>query len=337
MLVLRRLLREKISLRLQYGLWALVLLRLLLPISFGATVVSVLNLVDQAPIQTDSPAPGHWEGEDLALSLAEPGLGSAASGGQAQYGQNQSQEQAEGAAGLGTSRSVPLKRVLLGVWAAGAAALGAWLLWVNLRFAGQLRRSRRPLAADCPLPVYLSGAARAPCLFGLLHPAIYLTEEAKEGMWEYIRAHDSMIDEVRGSSYFSDPIAFELEDGDIRETIRPYIMGRIVDVEQFFPKYHCDPTADDVCVSFAVTDVFLPWNNKTYTVRFHKGTCTIQSDDTECCHTAHMSVATLTTLLLGYKSASKLYRMGRITANGETIQLLDDVLLHEIPYISDYI
>ena len=178
MLVLRRLLRGKISLRLQYGLWALVLLRLLLPISFGATAVSVLNLVDQAPIQTDSPAPGHWEGEDLALSLAEPGLGSAASGGQAQYGQNQSQEQAEGAAGLGTSRSVPLKRVLLGVWAAGAAALGAWLLWVNLRFAGQLCRSRRPLAADRPLPVYLSGAARAPCLFGLLHPAIYLTEEA---------------------------------------------------------------------------------------------------------------------------------------------------------------
>lgn len=68
--------------------------------------------------------------------------------------------------------------MLLGVWAAGAATLGAWLLWVNLRFAGQLRRSRRPLAADCPLPVYLSGAARTPCLFGLLHPAIYLTEEA---------------------------------------------------------------------------------------------------------------------------------------------------------------
>ncbi len=96
-LVLRRLLRGKISLRLQYGLWALVLLRLLLPISFGATAVSVLNLVDQAPIQTDSPAPGHWGDEELVLSLAEPGLGSAVSGGQAQ---NQAPGQAEGAAGL---------------------------------------------------------------------------------------------------------------------------------------------------------------------------------------------------------------------------------------------
>ena len=96
-LVLRRLLRGKISLRLQYGLWALVLLRLLLPISFGATAVSVLNLVDQAPIQTDSPAPGHGGDEELVLSLAEPGLGSAVSGGQAQ---NQAPGQAEGAAGL---------------------------------------------------------------------------------------------------------------------------------------------------------------------------------------------------------------------------------------------
>ncbi len=166
---------------------------------------------------------------------------------------------------------------------------------------------------------------------------IYLTEEAKEGLWEYIRAHDSMIDEVRGSSYFSDPIAFELEDGDIRETIRPYIMGRIVDVEQFFPKYHCDPTADDVCISFAVSDAFLPWNNKIYTVRFHKGECTIIADKPERSHTVHLSIATLTTLLLGYKSAAKLYRMGRITADEDIIQLLDDVLLHEIPYISDYI
>ena len=168
---------------------------------------------------------------------------------------------------------------------------------------------------------------------------IYLTEEAKEGLWEYIRAHDSMIDEVRGSSYFSDPIAFVLEDGEIRATIRPYIMGRIVDVEQFFQKYHCDPTADTVCVTFSVSDPFLPWNDRTYSVRFHKGECVVLDASAKAahCHTVHLSIATLTTLLLGYKSAAKLYRMGRITANESTIQLLDDVLLHEIPYISDYI
>ena len=54
---------------------------------------------------------------------------------------------------------------------------------------------------------------------------IYLNREAQQGLWEYIRAHESMIDEVRGNTYFSEPIAFEMDDGDIREMIRPYCMA----------------------------------------------------------------------------------------------------------------
>ena len=66
---------------------------------------------------------------------------------------------------------------------------------------------------------------------------IYLNREAQLGLWEYIHAHDSMIDEVRGNNYYSEPIAFELDDSDIKETIRPYAMGRIIDIKQFFGKY----------------------------------------------------------------------------------------------------
>ena len=49
------------------------------------------------------------------------------------------------------------------------------------------------------------------------------------------------------------------------------------------------------------------------------------------------AAATLTTLLLGYKTATKLHRMGRIVADAEAVAKLDNVLLHESPYISDYI
>ena len=45
---------------------------------------------------------------------------------------------------------------------------------------------------------------------------IYLNREAQEGLWEYIHAHDSMIHEIHGNSYFNEPIAFEMDDGDIR-------------------------------------------------------------------------------------------------------------------------
>ena len=44
-LSLRYLLKGKISLRLQYGLWVLVLLRLIIPINFWQSRASVMNLI----------------------------------------------------------------------------------------------------------------------------------------------------------------------------------------------------------------------------------------------------------------------------------------------------
>jgi predicted acetyltransferase len=50
-----------------------------------------------------------------------------------------------------------------------------------------------------------------------------------------------------------------------------------------------------------------------------------------------MSIATLTTMLLGYKSAEKLYSMERIETTKEAVEKLDDILFHAVPYVSDYI
>lgn len=163
---------------------------------------------------------------------------------------------------------------------------------------------------------------------------IYLNREAQKGLWEYIHAHDSMIDEVRGNTYYNEPVAFDMDDGDIRETIRPYIMGRIVDVGQFFEKYSCQPSAD-MCIAFDIEDPLLEWNNGTFRVLFQGGQCFLT--DREADLHVSMNISTLTTLLLGYKTAAQLWRMERIQGKEGAAGLLDDVLLHEPPYISDYI
>lgn len=166
---------------------------------------------------------------------------------------------------------------------------------------------------------------------------IYLNREAQKGLWEYIHAHSSMIDEVRGNTYYNEPIAFDMDDADIKETIRPYIMGRIVDFRQFLAKYRCDPTAEDVTIALEISDPVLPWNNAVFPVRFHRGACSLADSGPMPRCRAAMSVSSLTTLLLGYKTAAQLYRMERIAGSAADIAKLDDVLLHEAPYISDYI
>ena len=51
---MRYILRGKISLRLQYALWALVLVRLLVPVSFGSTSFSAMSMVEKTAIYTSA-------------------------------------------------------------------------------------------------------------------------------------------------------------------------------------------------------------------------------------------------------------------------------------------
>ena len=179
-LLLRQCLKGRISLWLQYGLWALVLLRLLIPVSFGSTAVSVLNAVERVEDRVPAPAVYHVGGEtpDLAPAEPDPSLPPAEQREQAE--QNLAQWQAElDAARAETGTPVTVGMVLMLLWAAGAALLGLWLVGVNLCFRRALVRSRKSLAVEgFPLPVYVTGAVPTPCLFGLVRPAVYVTPEA---------------------------------------------------------------------------------------------------------------------------------------------------------------
>lgn len=164
---------------------------------------------------------------------------------------------------------------------------------------------------------------------------IYIDYEAHQGLWEYIHAHDSMIDEVHGNTYDSESIAFEMADSDITETLKPYVMGRIIDIKQFFEQYVCDDSVKETHITFHVKDDFLKWNNGKFTVCFKDGSCSFIED--ENAYDVTLDIATLTTLLLGYKNAEQLCLMERMKCSQKAMEALNDVLFHEVPCISDYI
>lgn len=165
---------------------------------------------------------------------------------------------------------------------------------------------------------------------------IYLNREAQKGLWQYIRAHQSMLQEVRGNTYFNEPIAFEMDDADVTETVRPYIMGRIVDVEQFVRGYPCRDDAE-LRLRLRVEDPFLEWNDDVYELRLDHGESSVERLGEDSAWDMAMSVGTLTTLLMGYKTAKLLHRIERIEADRHVVAALDRALHHEAPYISDYI
>lgn len=163
---------------------------------------------------------------------------------------------------------------------------------------------------------------------------IFLDTEANMGLWNYIKAHESMFDELRGSNYSNETLSFLLEDGNIKETITPYIMARIVDVDLFFQQYPFDSITGEANLAFEVTDPLLEWNNKTFSLEIQKDRVTFGKNKSK--NVIKLDIQTLTTMFLGYKRPLYLKNIGRLRADKKGIDLLEEILPEGKAYFSDY-
>ncbi len=180
-IALRYVLRGKLSLRMQYALWLLVLVRLLVPVSFGASDLSVMNAVpERAPTVQQGTDRQDIVGErnDAPTNAGTVGIPAQSMNEAAPPDLVQNVTTATVTAP--TVEKTDWARIAKTVWLAGAAALGLVFLAVNLRFGKKLRRSReRVEETDACLPVYESGETDTPCLFGVAKPSIYVTPDTR--------------------------------------------------------------------------------------------------------------------------------------------------------------
>ncbi len=162
---------------------------------------------------------------------------------------------------------------------------------------------------------------------------IYLNQESRRGLWNFIGAHHSMIDEVKGHNYKNEPLAFYLEDSQIVETIEPYFMARIVDVKPFLENFPFTGFAGPI--SFKVTDPIAPWNNGTFSLTgFENGKNIVENIPVG--RTVKLNIQTLTAMLMRYRAASYLAGLERIQTDPETILMLESIIPNQQPYFSDY-
>ncbi|WP_405078723.1 enhanced intracellular survival protein Eis [Paenibacillus chitinolyticus] len=164
---------------------------------------------------------------------------------------------------------------------------------------------------------------------------VFLDEEARTGLWNFISAHFSMVTYVKGHTYKDEPMSFLLEDGDIKETIAPYFMARIVDVSQFIEQYPFQAQGEECKLTFNLHDPMLEWNQGTFTLTVDKEGQGRLADGGGT-PSASFDIQTLTTMLMSYKRPSYLQRIRRFHADKEAVQLLEKLITNEQPYFSDY-
>ena len=198
-IALRFILKGKISLRLQYALWAIVLLRLIIPVNFGTSSLSVMNAVENSEpyssviASLDASELPYGTLKDTALSQNEA---EDTHGGTVYKIQGHSVE--SGKSDLHTyffkapARTV-INKVLSVLWLSGTATTALCFIFSNAVFFIRLRKSRVFVETALPqLPVYVTEAVDTPCLFGYFHPAIYITPGScgDETRMRHIIAHE---------------------------------------------------------------------------------------------------------------------------------------------------
>lgn len=168
--LLRLMLRGRIRPGLQYALWGLVLLRLLVPVSWFQSPVSVagaaetaIEEVERISSQTVSELPDYFipAAPDAPAAEREATIWD----------------------------QISLESLAIALWITGAIALGVWFAFVNFRLAGKLYRERQLYSSDYAAAVYVVPSLPSPCLFG---GEVYLTEEAAADpiRARYIIAHE---------------------------------------------------------------------------------------------------------------------------------------------------
>ena len=144
---LRFFLRGKLNPRLQYTLWLLAALRLLLPVSLVRSPVSVMNAVPDVPAAVqrltapeDRRAPQMDSTQAPAQTTSEPET-----------------------APVEVQTRLTASTILKLVWLTGAAAMALAVLAQNLLFLRRLKRIRRPFACpESPVPVWVAYGLPSP-------------------------------------------------------------------------------------------------------------------------------------------------------------------------------
>ena len=194
-LALRRLLRSRLSGRVRYALWGLVLLRLLIPVQLFTAPVSVGEYLPQPAAASEERTLYVLPVQEIPLEEAkQAGLVPAEDGQVVSDADSFGYARVEGDTLRRYAGKITPEDLALWVWGVGCSLVLFALVWSNLRFGRWLRRLRRPLeTADCPLPVYEAAGLPSPCLFGLFRPTIYITPEAAADpvVLRHVLAHET--------------------------------------------------------------------------------------------------------------------------------------------------
>ncbi|WP_334332601.1 GNAT family N-acetyltransferase [Companilactobacillus sp. HBUAS59544] len=166
-----------------------------------------------------------------------------------------------------------------------------------------------------------------------IHEWVNLNPLSRQLLAKFVTKHQSIFkkfifespDPDFKADLLTDPYSAEL-------TVTPYMMARIVNLEDFFTRY---PVQNDLDEVFIKVEDTLEWNAHTWKISVRDKKVTIKIADGEAAN-IELTIQNLTKAMFGYRSLESLADYGFIKGDTKKIQDLDKVLVQKKPELIDY-
>ena len=181
-ILIRAVFRNSVSSRLIYALWAVVIIRMVLP-------VTLFHVNVRLPETISAPQTGYAEHDSASVAIPDNHSATDISSWHdvsetlspvkpveqgTERGDQPAVEIRPYSEPVAESAGMDWKQILNVAWAAGASILALWFIITGISFNAKLVKNRSPLGEYKGKKVYVSECSGVPCIAGIV-PSIYIT------------------------------------------------------------------------------------------------------------------------------------------------------------------
>ncbi|AZN43034.1 GNAT family N-acetyltransferase [Paenibacillus albus] len=222
------------------------------------------------------------------------------------------------------------------------------------RYNGMLRRDenwwlnhvfRRKLGS---LAVYYAAGSGEPTGYMLydikdrhlnMHELVYLDLESRNGLWQFIRNHDSVVSRLKFTAPADEAFLFGMAEPKLQHELHSNFMFRVVDAAAFVKQYRFAGSAQGSVLQVSLVDEHAEWNNGVWEVSVSadgRAEAALLAGEASASGTISCSIQTLGAMLIGCQRPSQLADHGYLDGSAEAVAAWEQAIPRRISYMTDF-
>ncbi|RAP75971.1 GNAT family N-acetyltransferase [Paenibacillus montanisoli] len=174
--------------------------------------------------------------------------------------------------------------------------------------------------------------------FMTIHELVYLDNDSRNGLWQFIGNHDSVVSRLKFTAPCDDPFLFALSEPNLQHEVHANFMVRVVDAAAFVKRYRFDGSPASR-LHIMLDDEHAAWNSGLWEISVNAdGTAAASrvDDEVKSREAIRCTIQTFSTMMIGCQRPAQLALQGRLDGSAEAVAAWELALPRRISFMTDF-